>query len=272
MIQDNLRAVVNELKLRNYSPKTIRVYTACLREYFLFAGSNHRRLQTGIIRTFLLGKHEKGYASQTVNLYLNAIKFFYHQIARVYQKIDIHFAKRSQKLPVVLSREEIRKIIDSILNAKHRLLISLAYGAGLRISEAVSLRVKDLQLGEGTLHIKEAKGKKDRLTLLPEKLLADLSARAAGKSGDEYVFESERGGRLTSRTASKVFADALRKTGIQKDATFHSLRHSFATHLLENGTDVRYVQVLLGHANIRTTQLYTQVTTRALQKIASPLS
>src|SRR3989338_9870750 len=125
MIQDDLSAVVNELKLRNYSSKTIRAYTACLREYFLFAGSDHRRLQTGVIRAFLLGKHEKGYASQTVNLYLNAIKFFYHQIVRVYQKIDIHFAKRSQKLPIVLSREEIRKVIDSISNAKHRLLVSL---------------------------------------------------------------------------------------------------------------------------------------------------
>ncbi|MFH0820941.1 MAG: tyrosine-type recombinase/integrase [Candidatus Peregrinibacteria bacterium] len=271
MIQDDLSAVTNELKLRNYSPKTIRAYTACLREYFLFAGSDYRRLRVEAIRSFLLRKHEKGYASQTVNLYLNAIKFFYYQVARVYQKIDIRFAKRSQKLPIVLSREEIRKIIDSIQNAKHRLMVALAYGAGLRISEVVSLRVKDLQLGEGTLHIKEAKGKKDRITILPEKLLAELSTRIVGKAGDEYVFESERGGRLTSRTASKIFVDALQKTGIQKDATFHSLRHSFATHLLENGTDVRYVQALLGHANIRTTQLYTQVTTNALQKIASPL-
>ena len=150
------------------------------------------------------------------------------------------------------------------------MLVSLAYGAGLRVSEAVNLKVRDLNLEELTIHIRQAKGKKDRLTLIPEKLVNDLKNLMAGKDGGEYAFASERGGKLTDRTAQAVFEHALKKSGIKKGATFHSLRHSFATHLLENGTDVRYVQELLGHANIRTTQIYTHVTNPAIKNIKSP--
>ncbi|MDD5748382.1 MAG: tyrosine-type recombinase/integrase [Actinomycetota bacterium] len=181
------------------------------------------------------------------------------------------FAKRSKKLPIVLSREEIKNIIDAIRNPKHKLIISLAYGAGLRISEVVNLKVKDVNLEELTIHLKNAKGKKDRITIFPEKIKTKLQNLIAGKNLNDYLFESERGGKLTERTAQKVFENALQKAGIKKDATFHSLRHSFATHLLENGVDVRYVQELLGHQNIRTTQIYTQVTNPKLKNIKSPL-
>ncbi len=228
-------------------------------------------MEISAIKRFLLKKQEDGYAPQTINLYLNAIKFFYYQIIRTKQKINIRFAKRTKKLPVVLSRAEIRQIMESIANVKHRLLIALAYGAGLRISEVINLKVKDVQFHEKTLHIKDSKGKKDRITVLPDKLFDDLSLQIGGKDGNEYVFDSQRGGKLDPRTASKIFENALQKAEIKKEATFHSLRHSFATHLLENGTDVRYVQELLGHANIRTTQIYTQVTNLHLKKIKSPL-
>ncbi len=266
-----LEAVKNELRLRSYSPKTIKSYLACLDEYFSLKHDDCAYPDVEHIRRFLLNKEEKGYAPQTINLYLNAIKFYFYQVVKWRGYIDIRFAKRSRKLPVVLSRDEISRIIDSIINRKHKLLISLAYGAGLRISEAVSLKVKDVDLGEKVLHIKDAKGKKDRITLISEKLLDSLRAQMTGKGSDDYVFDSQRGGRLTTRTAGKVFENAMGKADIRKGATFHSLRHSFATHLLENGTDVRYVQVLLGHENIRTTQLYTQVTNPLLKKIVSPL-
>lgn len=147
----------------------------------------------------------------------------------------------------------------------------MAYGAGLRISEAISLKVKDVNLEELTIHLKNAKGKKDRITIFPEKIRSNLQGLMAEKNLDDYLFESERGGKLTERTAQKVFENALRGIGIKKEATFHSLRHSFATHLLENGVDVRYVQELLGHQNIRTTQIYTQVTNPKLKNIKSPL-
>ena len=130
---------------------------------------------------------------------------------------------------------------------------------------------QDVNLEESTIHLKNAKGKKDRITIFPEKIKNNLQNLIAGKNLNDYLFESERGGKLTERTAQKVFENALREAGIKKDATFHSLRHSFATHLLENGVDVRYVQELLGHQNIRTTQIYTQITNPKLKNIKSPL-
>ncbi len=266
-----LMAVRNELRLRKYSPKTVKSYLACLDEYFSLKHYDYKNPDVEHIRRFLLEKEEKGYASQTINQYLNAIKFYFYQVAKSYIKIDIRFAKKSKRLPVILSREEIKEIIDGISNKKHKLLISLAYSAGLRISEAVSLKVKDVNLSELTLHIKEAKGKKDRITVISDKLSNDLRVQMVGKGINDYVFDSQRGGQLAIRTAGKIFKNAMYRTGIQKDATFHSLRHSFATHLLENGTDVRYVQSLLGHASIRTTQLYTQVTSLGLRGIKSPL-
>jgi len=155
-------------------------------------------------------------------------------------------------------------------NIKHKLLLSLAYGAGLRVSEVMDLKVKDINLDELTIHIKHAKGNKDRITIFPDKLRSSLGNITTVKQSNDYVFESERGGKLSTRTVQKSFKNALRKGGIKRDATFHSLRHSFATHLLENGVDIRYVQELLGHSNIRTTQLYTQVTNPNLRNIKSP--
>jgi site-specific recombinase XerD len=224
-----------------------------------------------LIKRYLLSKQDKGKSSQTVNLYLNAIKYFYREIAKSAVKIDLKFAKRPNKLPVILSRREIDKIIDALANPKHKILIALSYGAGLRLSEAVNLKIKDIDLLEMIIHIKEAKGKKDRITVLPEKIKSGLADLIGGRGKNDYLFTSQRGGKLTERTAQKIFETVLKQAGIKKDATFHSLRHSFATHLLENGVDVRYVQELLGHQNIRTTQLYTKVTNPSIKNIKSPL-
>ena len=160
--------------------------------------------------------------------------------------------------------------MKNIENEKHRLFLALAYGAGLRISEVVTLKVKDFDLKNLIIHVKQAKGKKDRITIFPDKLKNKISFLIKEKTKNDYLFISERGGKLTTRTLQKVFENGLNKARIKKDASFHSLRHSFATHLLENGTDVRYVQELLGHANIRTTQIYTKVTNPVLKNIKSP--
>lgn len=273
-MQQYLEKVLEELKLRNYSVQTMNSYLTCLKYFFLFLDKNHAQfdeLNEDLVKLFLLEKYHQGLASQTINLYLNAIKFFYRDIVKSPKSIDIKFAKKSNKLPVVLSHDEVLKIIDSTPNSKHKLMIALSYGAGLRVSEIISLRVADLNIDELTIHLKDAKGKKDRITVLPEKLKTDMQNLIAGKSPDDFVFESNRGGGLTERSAQAVFANGLKKAGIQKEATFHSLRHSFATHLLEAGTDIRYIQELLGHANIRTTQIYTKVTNPAMRNIKSPL-
>ncbi|MBU1164878.1 tyrosine-type recombinase/integrase [Patescibacteria group bacterium] len=270
-MQKELEKVKRELKIRNFSQKTIKSYVYGLKEYFTFKQSGLEKLDEENIKNFLLYAEEKAISVQTRNLYLNAIKFYYRDVAKSFTPIQIRIAKRNKFLPVVLSRNEIKKIIEVTTNNKHKLLLSLAYGSGLRVSEIINLKIQDLDLLELTIHIRQAKGKKDRITIMPEKLKIDLQNLIAGKDKNDYIFSSERGGKLTERTAQKVFANSLKKANIKKNATFHSLRHSFATHLLENGVDVRYVQELLGHQNIRTTQIYTQVTNPRLKKIKSPL-
>jgi len=270
-MQTELQKTERELKIKNYSSKTIKSYLYGIREYFSFKGGNFTMLDQDNIRNFLLYCEQKQISPQSRNLFLNAIKFYYRNVVRNPQRIEIQSTKKPKNLPVVLSRSEVKRILESLKNTKHKLLLSLAYGAGLRVSEVIVLKVQDLDFEELTVHIKQAKGKKDHISVMPERLVDDLKNLIAGKAKRDHVFASERGGKLTTRTAQKIFENALRDSGVKKDATFHSLRHSFATHLLENGTDVRYVQELLGHQNIRTTQRYTQVTNPKLKNIKSPL-
>jgi len=270
-MQTELQKTERELKIRNYSSKTIKSYLYGIQEYFSFKSNDFTELNQENIRDFLLHCEKKQISPQSRNLYLNVIKFYYRNVVKSLQKIEIRSAKTPKSLPIVLSRSEIKRILEVPKNAKHKLLLSLAYGAGLRVSEVISLKVQDLDFEELTIHIKQAKGQKDRISVIPESLVADLRNLVAGKAKNDLVFASERGGALTTRTAQKVFENVLQVSGIKKAATFHSLRHSFATHLLENGVDVRYVQELLGHQNIRTTQLYTQVTNPKLKNIRSPL-
>lgn len=270
-MQQELEKVKRELLIRGYSGKTIKSYVLSLEKYFSYKKEDLPILDIESIRNFLLFCLNNGISAQTRNIFLSAIKFYYYNIVGSHQKIDIRTAKENKSLPVVLSRSEISQIINSIINKKHKLLIEISYGGGLRVSEVINLKVGDIDLNELTLHLKQSKGQKDRITLLSKQIISDLTILIALKDQNNYVFESERGGKLSTRTAQKVFENALIKSGIKKDATFHSLRHSFATHLLENGVDVRYVQELLGHQNIRTTQIYTHVTNPNLKNIQSPL-
>lgn len=267
-ISIEISKVRDELKLRNYSPKTVKSYSQCIERYFYYKKSSIHSLDREDVKQFLLSLNT---CPQTQNVYLQAIRFYYANIADTPFTLDIKGSKRRKALPIVLSRSEIIQIIESVHNIKHKTLLSLSYGAGLRVSEVISLRVRDLDLDELTIHIKNAKGQKDRISVIPKGIIHNLMLLSAGKNSDDCVFSSERGGALTTRTAQKIFETALKKAKITKNATFHSLRHSFATHLLENGTDIRYVQELLGHHNIRTTQIYTHVTNPQLKGITSPL-
>jgi len=275
VLLDNMKNLLDETKktliLKNYSPKTCKAYLLYIKQFINFAKKSKIKNKQKAIENFLLEKHSKNQSPQTINLALNSIKFFYREILKDTNKINIKSSKRPKKLPIVLSHKEIIKIIQNTTNPKYRLMISIGYGCGLRVSEVVKLKVADLDINELTIHIKNSKGKKDRISILPEKLQNDLQNIIAGKKPFDYIFNSNRGGKLTTASLQKMFRKSLIKTNINKPATFHSLRHSFATHLLENGTDVRYVQVLLGHSNIRTTQLYTQVTNPKLKNIKSPL-
>lgn len=269
-MSDLLSTTSRILQLRNYSPKTRKAYQHYIGEYLIFCEIRGFEYNQKSVEDFLLEKAVGKKSPQTINLALNAVKFLFIEVLKNGSTINLKFAKRNKKLPIVLTRKEIEQIISATDNAKYRLMISLGYACGLRVSEVVSLRVGDLAIDELVIHVKGAKGKKDRISILPERLQNDLRNLVAGKTGTEFLFSSNRGGKLTTTSLQKMFHKSLSRTGITKPATFHSLRHSFATHLLENGTDVRYVQELLGHANIRTTQLYTQVTNPKLKNIKSP--
>src|SRR3989339_591167 len=213
--------IVSLLKLRNYSLKTIKSYLFYINEYLAFSKKNNITNKNKAIEEYLLSKQSRGNSPQTINLALNSIKFFYKEV--------------------------------------------------LKSKDVINLKVKDVGLDEMIIHLKEAKGMKDRITIFPEKLKKDMEILVKNKHKNDFLFESNRSGKMTTTSLQKTFKNSLKKANINKDATFHSLRHSFATHLLENGTDVRYVQKLLGHNNIRTTQIYTQVTNPAIKNIKSPL-
>lgn len=270
-MQFQLEKAETELRIRNYSPRTIKIYLRFLREFLVFRDKTLGQNNETTVKMFLLSLENSGVSPQTRNLCLSAIKFYFRNVAKIETPMNIKNAKRNQSLPIVLSREEIGRMLTVTANTKHRLMLALAYGAGLRVSEVVALRIHDVDVNELVIHIKQAKGQKDRISVLPAKTIDELRPMIDGKPGVDYVFPSVWGGKLTTRTAQKIFEHALHKAGILKPATFHALRHSFATHLLENGVDIRYVQVLLGHNNIRTTQRYTQVTNPILKKIQSPL-
>jgi len=253
------------------SPKTIKSYCHAIEELYKYYGRSPKDISNDEVKKYLLQKFEQGYSPQTISLTLNALNFLYREIYKTPLHIDIKHPKRPQKIPVLLTRAEIKALLESYGNKKHRLLIALAYAAGLRVSEVVKLQIKDVDLDEKLLFVRAGKGQKDRRTVISDKIVDDIRVLSAGKKPADPLFDSQQGGAITIRTAQKVFESGLKKAGIKKKATFHSLRHSFATHLLENGVDVRYVQELLGHNNIRTTQRYTQLTNPALKNIKSPL-
>lgn len=277
-MQELLEKLVLETRVRGYSQRTTYSYRLCCEKFLSFyikcatddEEINLCKQDVGIIKHFLVSKQDEGASPQTVNLYLNAIKFFYRYVCGEEASIPLRFAKKTQKIPVVLTKKEVGAIVETIRNRKHRLMITLAYAGGLRVSEVVQLRVGDVDFEKYMLTVRGGKGQKDRVTVFSESLCEQLGAFILGKSPPDFLFESERGGKLSTRTLQSVFNTALQKTDICKKASFHSLRHSFATQLLENGVDVRYVQSLLGHANIRTTQLYTRMTEFALGRIKSP--
>ncbi|MEK7672767.1 MAG: site-specific tyrosine recombinase/integron integrase [Patescibacteria group bacterium] len=266
-----------ELAIRGYSVRTLKSYKICLKEYLGFLYENKalknwdKNFDENLIRKFLLHKKEQNCSSNTLHVYLSAIKFFYKEIIKTSQRINIKFSKRPRKLPSIMTHHEIIVIMRTLQNLKHRLSICLAYGAGLRVSEVANLKIQDLNFEEKIISIRQSKGNRDRITILPEPILTDLYNFTAYRQKTDYVFASQRGGKLSTRTLQKIFQNAAQKANINKPVTFHSLRHSFATHLVENGINLRIIQELLGHQNIRTTQLYTHISSNTLKTVQSPL-
>ena len=257
--------VVQECKLKGYSKKTIDNYLHHLRK-FICSGKTPRQ--------FLFAAIEKGNSGETIISAGFAIKFYLNYIKKDNTKAkgilqDLPNLKREKKLPVILSKEEIESLISATKNINHRLIIQVGYSAGLRISEIINLKWSDIDFDRNIIHLKRAKGKKDRIVMLSQKVKESLLTLNERKQG--FVFITNRNGKYTQRTIQKIIENAAKKAGIIKKVTPHTLRHSFATHLLENGTDIRYIKDLLGHSNISTTLIYTKVSNKDISKIKSPL-
>ena len=266
-----LHQLEQEMKLRKFSSKTVKSYIYYINKTLKFAKKGPRDINTEDIRNFLEYMSDNRASGSTLNSAYSALKFYFEKILHRKFFMSIPRAKKAKKLPVVLNKEEIKHVLAKINNVKHKLILGLAYSSGLRISEVANIKIEDLDLNNKTITIRQGKGAKDRLSILPEKIIEPLKKYTKNKTGNNYLFESARGGKLTERSLQKVFQNALNRSNIKKSASFHSLRHSFATHLLESGTDIRYIQELLGHARLETTQIYTKVSNNNLKNIKSPL-
>ncbi len=207
----------------------------------------------------------------TMNVAISAIKFYYKNLFDVDIPHRISRPKKEKKLPDILNRKEVKRLLSALKNIKSRAILVLTYSSGLRVSEVVLLRVSDLDFTRDSITIKGAKGRKDRVTLFFDRAQRTLRTYLKAEQPDYWLFPGQKEDKhLTARSAQLHFKHALEKTNIQKEVSIHSLRHSFATHLLENGTDIRYIQKLLGHKSTKTTEIYTHVTNTALQRIKSP--
>lgn len=272
-MQELIEKFTKELNFKWYSSRTLSSYTACVwffLKYSVKIPENVGKINRDMILDFVLFLKNKDKAPKTINLYKDAIMSFCRLVLNK-NIVRISLSKVPRKLPVILSHQEVISIIKNISNQKHKLMVQIAYWSWFRISEVVKLKIKDIDFIQNFIHIKNSKLMKDRITVLSTKMKDELILFCKNRNANSYVFFSEMWGWLSTRSLQNIFSRAIKKSGIKKEATFHSLRHSFATHLLENGTDIRYVQALLGHANIRTTQIYTQVTNPAIRNIQSPL-
>jgi site-specific recombinase XerD len=213
---------------------------------------------------------DREFSSSSMNLALSAIRFFYNETLQRNMALDQFRPSNGKRLPEVLARSEVQRLLDLERNPKHRLLLMITYSSGLRVSEVVSLKKIDIDFSRRTILIRNSKRRKDRYTLLSERA-ADFIREYCGLFDvDNWLFPGHKG-HISIRAAQHIFDKALRNAHIEKNVSIHSLRHTFATHLLESGTDIRYIQGLLGHANISTTERYAHVARRALLRIRSPL-
>lgn len=259
-----------ELKIKNYSQKTIKSYLYYNKELLKFLSKKAQEINTEDMKNYLNYLSNDKSAS-TVSLAYNAIHFYYSKILKRKFFVNIDLPKKPKYLPVVLSKQEVKKMLENTKNIKHNFIISLLYGTGIRVSEVVRIKMCDIDSDRKLLRVFQGKGKKDRFVILPEKLLKVLEKQKTLKQKNDYLFTNNQNKRLTEKTIQKIVFNSAQLAKINKNVSPHTLRHSFATHLLENGVDIRYIQELLGHANLKTTQIYTHVTNKNLKDIQSPL-
>lgn len=264
------------LKLRElrYSERTIKAYKSLFEELINYYPTTEidKIDETKIVAFCQYLVIDRKVSISYQNQAINAIKFYYERVLGGQRKIyALQRPEKEKALPTVLSTDEVVRILKSTDNLKHRAILTVLYSAGLRISEVIKLKIKDIDSSRKQIRIEQAKGKKDRYTLLSLKTLELLREYFKTYHPKDYLFEGVDGGPYSVRSIQTVFKDICKKAGIKKKVSVHTLRHSFATHLLENGTDLRYIQSLLGHESPKTTEVYTHITNKGFEQIKSPL-
>ncbi|HOS48376.1 MAG TPA: tyrosine-type recombinase/integrase [Bacteroidia bacterium] len=263
-----------KMQSRRYSENTLKVYSDAIQVFFKhFNNVKEADISIQHIEQF---NHEyifkNGHSISYQNQVINAVKLFYKLMGNTSLNIEgISRPRREHKLPSVLSKQEVKMILESLTNIKHKCMLSLIYSCGLRRGELLRLKIGDIDSKRNIINVRQSKGKKDRIVPLSLKLLEMLREYYRGYKPELWLFEGqEKGMQYDERSLQLVLKKAVRKAGIKKEVSLHWLRHSYATHLLEAGTDLRYIQELLGHSSSRTTEIYTHVSTRMIQNIVSP--
>ena len=271
--ENALGAMRKKLEIARYSPNTIDTYLNATKQFFLrFAAKHPNDIRTEDIETYQHELARAGKSNSYLNQVVNAVRYYYKDVlGDAYRVKFIERPRGERKLPKVLSEQEVAAILKAPTNLKHRCILMLIYSAGLRLGELIALERTDIIPERKQVLIRGAKGGKDRVSLLSDKLLTLLQEYLKTYGPRHYLFEGPQGAKYSDTSVQQIFKQAKQKAGIMAPATVHTLRHSFATHLLENGTDLRYIQTLLGHSSSKTTEIYTHVSTKAIGNIRSPL-
>lgn len=270
----SFESMEKELRLRGYSQKTIKVYVGHVRRLRNYYNKALDEIDEKDIKKYLLFLvEERGCRYSYAQQALSALKFYYINIVKKSFIVSgVSFPRKERQLPDVLSQSEVAAILSHTTNLKHRAILYLVYAAGLRVGEVVRLKIEDIDDKRRVIKVAQGKGKKDRYTLLSSRAELLLKEYIGVYKPYDWLFEGGIAGRhLTERSVQRVFENSCNRANIAKDVSVHVLRHSFATHLLESGTDLRYIQELLGHSSSKTTEIYTHVSTKDLGKIQSPL-
>jgi len=268
------RNMIRDMELKGFSPKTISAYIAHVAHYAKHYSKSPENLGAEEIKDYLHYLiQEKHVSSSYVNGVYSALKFFYGTtLQREWELAKIPRSKKDKKLPVTLSQSEIQQIFNVVQNIKHKAILMTIYAAGLRVSEAANLKVQDIDSKNMQIHVHEGKGKKDRYCILSQVNLEILKSYYKNYYPREWLFPGQTPDKpITSRTIQHIFEKAKDKAKIKKPATVHTLRHSFATHLLEAGVSVYHIQQLMGHANVRTTSIYIHLQRKDVLNVISPL-
>jgi len=251
-------SLARELKRRRYSQRTIETYIGCLERFLKWCEKPVNEITKKDVREWIEHHDEKGNSGNTMNVNLMALKFYFEEILGRKMWINIKYSKIPRRIQRVLTKEEVGKLIKAVKNPKHRLMIALMYSAGLRVSEAINLKIKDLVLDKNYGFIRQGKGGKDRLFIISERLENALNLLVKDRNKDEYLFLTNRRGKYHIRSLQQIVKKAAKKSGIEsyKEIHCHTLRHSFATHLIEQGDSVSDVQAMLGHKSPETSMNY----------------